>query len=317
MHVRKSIWIALLAAGVLGSGSAIAVSDGGYDPKRQGCTPGAEGSDRPDYTEENCRAFVFKVNDRSHTYFSVGIPQEPDGTSPNTLIVCVDPGQGTKNCASVDRAGFHPMPPAPGTKRNLGALRVYFGADDNLFVGEHDGSEYINNGPSDGGAIQANATPLSAFGWLKRVLNDRKWLLTHPLPGADAGFGMCADGICISVQTARRVAYQGGDPNKHKDVANYEGKEWDPESCSGPSDEAEDCGGENMGEWHNKNGTYYAQPGIQIYEDPDPQASPLGSYPLPAIYVGTCGLTVGGGAVQAPNSPFTNGAGQLRINTGC
>ena len=62
----------------------------------------------------------------------------------------------------------------------------------------------------------------------------------------------------------------------------------------------------------------YAEPGIQIYEDPDPQGSPIGPwYPIPAFYVGTCGLIVGGGQMAMPESPFTNKGGQFVVSTGC
>jgi hypothetical protein len=40
-------------------------------------------------------------------------------------------------------------------------------------------------------------------------------------------------------------------------------------------------------------------------------------YPLPAIYVGSCGITLGGGAMKLPSTPLTNKAGQIRISTGC
>jgi hypothetical protein len=62
----------------------------------------------------------------------------------------------------------------------------------------------------------------------------------------------------------------------------------------------------------------YAEPGVQVYEDPDAQASPIGPYPLPAVYAGTCGGIVGGGsAPAAPDSPVTNDAGQIEARTGC
>ena len=65
----------------------------------------------------------------------------------------------------------------------------------------------------------------------------------------------------------------------------------------------------------------YVQPGVTVYEDPDPQASPAGPkqlYPLPAAYAGTCGVAAGGGAAKAPASPVTNGAGQVVVSpTGC
>ena len=61
-----------------------------------------------------------------------------------------------------------------------------------------------------------------------------------------------------------------------------------------------------------------AEPGVVVYGDPDPQSSPIGPYPLPAAYVGTCGVTAGGGtAPAAPASPVTNSAGQVSVSTGC
>ena len=60
-----------------------------------------------------------------------------------------------------------------------------------------------------------------------------------------------------------------------------------------------------------------AQPGVQVYEDPDPQASPIGPYPLPAAYAGTCGVVVGGGDFDFTGAPSTNSAGQIGASTGC
>src|SRR5439155_1180968 len=84
---------------------------------------------------------------------------------------------------------------------------------------------------------------------------------------------------------------------------------------NGPSDSKTDCGGHSMSWWDKQQGTVYAEPGIQIYEDPDPQGSPIGPYPLPAFYVGTCGLVIGGGQVQMPASPYTSPAGQFVVTT--
>jgi hypothetical protein len=309
--------LAALAAAVLPSS---AVSDGGYDPARQGCTGGADDSETPSHTEEGCYSATLQLAGASHRYVVVGVPQTPDGTSANAVEVCLD-FTGTAKCARVDENGFTPLPDREGTPLDLesGELHAYFGADDNLDMGEHDGSSYVNNGPSDGGAIQANVTPLTAAEWLGKVLGgDTGFLLTHPLPGADGGAGGCADGLCISVQTQRRVAYEaGGKKAPTRDAADYEGHEWDPPSCAGPSDTAEDCGGHNLSWWHKRNQTTYVEPGIQIYEDPDPQGSPAGPYPLPALYIGTCGFVAGGGAAAFPASPITNGAGQLVVKTGC
>jgi hypothetical protein len=86
-------------------------------------------------------------------------------------------------------------------------------------------------------------------------------------------------------------------------------------------------------------GTVYVEPGIQIYEDPDPQASPgivdtafsangilpqvyeqPDPYPWPSMYVGTCGVVLGGGPSSEPTYltlPGTNASGQYVHQTGC
>jgi len=309
--------LAALAAGL----PAMAVSDGNYDPARQGCSPRADDSDHEQYTEEGCYSATLQITGAKHRYVLVGVPQTPDGTNANAVVVCLD-FTGTAKCARVDGDGFRTLPDQKGTPLDVqdAELHAYFGADDNLDSGEHDGSEQIGNGPSDGGAIQGNVAPLSAVDWVTHALAaDQGYLLTHPLPAADAGAGGCADGICVSVQTQRRVAYKaGGKHPKTRNVADYDGHTWDPPECAGPSDTKKDCGGHSMSWWHNKGQTTYVEPGITIYEDPDPQGSPIGPYPLPALYVGTCGFVAGGGTAPAfPASPITNGAGQLVVDTGC
>src|SRR5205823_5746598 len=147
--------------------------------------------------------------------------------------------------------------------------------------------------------------------------------LSNPVPLASAGFGSCADGICLGVYTAKTTVYQGGTAGE-RDVYNYEGKDWDPDGCSGASDREEKaCDG---GKGHPRTMDEYrqaekqnvvAQPGVQVYEDPDPQGSPIGPYPLPAAYVGTCGVTVGGGDLNFTGAPATNSAGQVSVSTGC
>jgi hypothetical protein len=298
------------------------VSDGGYNNADNGCSGGAFNSNNPSYAEDGCRALQFKIFDGSgHAYLSVGIPETPDGTSANAVIACVDIGAGTNECTQFNRQGVKRLVPRPGTAAHPATgLHVYFGANDNLDGGEHDSSYQVDNGPSDGGAIQANLTKEAAIAWVNAVkAGNKNYVLTHPLPGADAGFGFCADGLCISIQTERRVAYQGTASSGHRDVANYGNHQWDPESCSGATndDDAESCGGQPLSYWDEQNGTTYVEPGVQVYEDPDPQGSPILAYPIPALYVGTCGLVVGGGPVQAPPSKFTNPSGQLRISTGC
>jgi len=83
-----------------------------------------------------------------------------------------------------------PLPDQKGTPVDVasGELHAYFGADDNLDSGEHDGSTQVANGPSDGGSIVANITPLSAARWLTKVLGgDQRFLLTHPAAGSRRG----------------------------------------------------------------------------------------------------------------------------------
>jgi hypothetical protein len=286
---------------------AMAVSSGGYDSAKQGCSKSADDSYHPKYTEKGCYAATLQISDATHRYVLVGVPQTPDGTTANAVVVCIDL-TGTAKCARVDHSGFTPLPDEKGTPVNpqSAELHAYFGADDNLDSGEHDGSEQIENGPSDGGSIVANVAPLTAAQWLSQVTyGDQGYLLTHPLPIGDGGFGACADGLCFSVQTQQRVAYQAG--GRHSKSA-----------CAGPSDTNKDCGGKSMKWWHDHNQTSYVEPGIQIYEDPDPQGSPEGPYPLPSLYIGTCGFVAGGGTAPAfPASPITNKSGQLVVSTGC
>jgi hypothetical protein len=298
---RRLAIVGLAAAlTVFGAGVAFAgVSDGNYRPERQGCTGDADDANTPDHVEPGCQNLTANVRDgNDDELVRVGFQQTADGEN-------VDPTSPQVTTGEID--------PTTG-------VFTYFGADDNLDSGEHDGSEAVANGPSDGGAIVANVTPLSALDWLAQVAGgDTQFFFTHPLPAADAGAGGCADGLCFSVQTQRRIAYKAGRKHaKTRSAADYEGHQWDPPSCAGPSDTTKDCGGKHdLAWWHKRNQTTYVEPGLQIYEDPDPQGSPAGPYPLPALYIGTCGFVAGGGRISFPDSPITNGAGQLVVKTGC
>jgi hypothetical protein len=116
-------------------------------------------------------------------------------------------------------------------------------------------------------------------------------------------------------------------------VADYSQHTWDPYNCSNNDAECRaqpNDGGRNAEAWDVLNGDPSIEPGVQIYEDPDAQGSPAGPvYPIPSIYVGTCGVIIGGGALSTdggapsnqslgfPPSPLTNSAGQIVIPTGC
>jgi hypothetical protein len=300
---RRLLAMAAATTILLGAaGTALAVSDGNYDYHEQGCTGNANNSDSASTTEPGCHTMAGNVYAGGVRLFGAGVQQQPDGENPGPEDLS---GTGPDQSASPDP--------------NQGA-RLYFGADDNLDNGEHDSSEQADNGASDGGGIQVNVRPEAVATWMAALAaGDQAYLLTHPVPLADAGLGACADGLCFSAQTQRRVVYEGTNKRKERDAADYEGKKWDPETCSGPDDTAADCGGHPLRWWEKTDGTVYAEPGAQVYEDPDPQGSPIGPYPLTAAYVGTCGVILGGGpgAPPAPASPVTNGAGQLDVATGC
>ena len=285
---------------VITGGVAMAVTDGNYDSSRQHCSGKADNSDHPKHVEQGCKSAIVSLSDGSGRDFAwFGPQQTADGDS-------VDP------MSLRDFKVTNPTDPESG-------LRLYFGADDNLDNGEHDSSEQVNQGPSDGGAIQFNVLPASVPAWVAALsAGDVHYLLTHPIPLVDAGLGACADGICFNAQTQRRVAWQG-DGKGSRNIADYSGKQWDPEDCGGPTDTPKDCGGKTLRGWYAGDGTTYVEPGVTVFEDPDPQGSPIGPYPLPALYVGTCGVIAGGGPAvpAAPDSPVTNKAGQLMIPTGC
>ena len=239
------------------------------------------------------------------------------GTGGTLIFDLYDPAKTT----------FIPQTGAPDVQALAAAvqdgLNVYLGADDNLDAGEHDGvdSKYGTNkavnGPSDGGAVTAHVSPSQA---------TTAPSLSNPVPVAGASMGMCADNICAEGTTQRQTIYQGGDKSRTRDAANYEGKKWDPEACSSGSpqdeqqcDDPNTATTETMNDWRKAEaGNVYAEPGVQVYGDPDPQSSPIGPYPLPGQYVGTCGVvyTPVDGSPPPAGAP-TNSAGQVVIPTGC
>jgi hypothetical protein len=199
----------------------------------------------------------------------------------------------------------------------LGQDQVYFGADDNLDNGEHDGVNPDDNhhkdakvadGPSDGGAAQANTH-------LQGDASDPQTLLQNidptdahdPLRAADAGTGACADGLCAGADTTHRKDYQGGctscpDQSVYSDQYTTQ---WRSPDCNGQSTQNQnDCGADwqngqeqgNIYQPYSERGAYYTDPGVFVYSDPDPQASPefpvTPTYPLCELYAGTMGVWV-------------------------
>jgi hypothetical protein len=327
----------------------------------------------PANPEKGCHAFKVNVEGGNGTrYAEVGVDQLPQGypstpglfgvgvpgspNFPHSGCVAVNTngtGGGTgKGCGTGKGLGgtsnfdiynlqhlqLTPSTGMPDAKQLMAAagdgLEVYLGADDNLDAGEHDGvdgnygTQHSVNGPSDGGAVRAHVTPKNA---------STTPSASNPFPVAGAQFGSCADGFCESATTQRYTVYKG-DPHAKtsRDVANYQGKAWDPYNCSSGDPKSEqachDAQHKNMDSYRNGEvGTVYAEPGVQVYEDPDPQGSPIDPlyeggatpmpmlYPIPGFYLGTCGLIFGGGPLFTlpAGTPMVNSAGQLVIPTAC
>ncbi len=294
MQRSRKLAMAILAGVTMvgTAGVALAQSDGVYNPADQRCDEwhnDTEQEDVPHDNTERCQNMTIFVENGDHELVRAGTLHTADGTFLHHYQTDGDLGEG--------------VDPTQGG-------RIYFGADDNLSGGEHDGASGMGHGPSDGGGIQLVAfDPDSIEAWMTAVQGgDMAYLFTHPFPFVSFSTGACADGICFAATTTQTVAYQGGDENNHRDSADYSGVTWDPATCSGPDqnntdpntsrdecdDPTTDGDKENIYDWNNKVGTVYNQPGVSVYEDPNPEGSPLGGtpYPIPGAYAGTCGVIV-------------------------
>ena len=346
-----------------------AVSGGGYNPQQQGCSPSADRNDQPTSTEPGCHNATLQANEGPGGYgndwhvLSINSDQLPQGTSPHSGSVVVDPGRGESHTLSFDTGqgnlvlvsplglavdlltwaagGFQgpaPIPQqlvgSPGTPSarlsnawaskhsvqpgNAGRWQLYFGADDNLDNGEHDSvnptdfsgqDAQVADGPSDGGAVQANTHPYGQLGkpWTLVADNVDPSDGHDPVRAADAGTGACADGFCAGADTSRRKAYQGGctscpDQSVYSDQYSTQ---WRSPDCNGQSTQNQnDCGADwqngneqgNIYQPYSERGAYYTDPGVFVYSDPDPQASPefpvTPTYPMCELYAGTMGVWV-------------------------
>lgn len=182
-------------------------------------------------------------------------------------------------------------------------FHVYFGADDNLESGEHDGIPETNcepdgnggevcydntdlaNGPSDGGAIRLDVTP--------NYDDPAANFSTNPdalLVGAYAGFGACVDGVCFNGGTSERQVYDGGqDGRVYLDDATSDDYKDTDDYCSYDNE------GNCVREVHDQQQDFYSRPGINVYADPDPQDSSLGPFDGSTnTHIGTGGVKVFG-----------------------
>jgi len=329
-----------------GKGNRYATAGLDQLPRGYPSTPGLAGvgyPQSPNFPHAGCAA----VN-TAGTGGGTGAANDGCGANPK--------GAGAAVVIDTEHTGRNSFTPDMGTAvPDLNALLsngvfIYNGADDNLDAGEHDGvngcatnppdrsglpctndgSSGAVNGPSDGGAITMFLTPNQA---------TTAPGLMNPLPVAGGSEAACADGFCEEVTTHQQTLYNGGGGSngktQNRQVANYAGKTWDPYNCSSGSQSSETkatCGGHTMEWWRQQEArNVTAEPGVQVYEDPDPQGSPIDPlyeggltpapllYPIPGIYAGTCGVVAGGGPVaSAPTgTPITNSSGQVVVATGC
>ena len=198
---------------------------------------------------------------------------------------------------------------------------LYFGMDDNADNGEHDGvsgaegacptdatktchSAGVVNGPSDGGAVVLGLEPA----WL---LSPATPTATHPEGLANLSEGECADGICGGVTTQQQTVYYGcgatnpqntgtadqcapGTPPRGDVFTNdTPASTQEPYNCSSGDATSESCGGTGLDQYRQGTPSQMnTEPGVQTYQDPDPQRSPAAPFGTPGTYVGTCGVWV-------------------------
>ena len=227
---------------------------------------------------------------------------------------------------------------------------VYYGMDDNSDNGEHDGlgpnsakagqnNNGADNGASDGGSILLVLTPMKATDTPSQ---------TNPEGAANASSGFCADGICAEATTQQQTVYHGcgasdsygkapcakGTPENANvyDYAPNGNPANDPSvNSESPNCNAGDatsssegqCGPGGMNAIRSATpANENAEPGVQLYADPDSQRSPAAPSPLwptPAVYAGTCGVYAGspattGQALGSSPTPVSNQAGQVAVD---
>jgi hypothetical protein len=216
--------------------------------------------------------------------------------------------------------------------------------------------EGAENGSSDGGATTLSLTPQNLF-------EKADWLsTTHPEGLLNLSAGFCADGICAEGTTQQQLVNHGCDaPDSYvaadgvtpstvsqapcdaqtpQNANVYDYAQPDPsvqtesancnsggaQAGSGASTDAQNCGPGGMNALRAAEpANEFAEPGLQLFADPDPGRSPALPSPLwptPALYVGTCGVTVG--SATLPTAPLIddtllhNSASQLAVDLpGC
>ena len=285
-----------------------------------------DGVHDPDAGADHCQAARIAVGtDGNPNVLRIGLDHEEPGShgfagghnphhgtiyvgSPGQEITTIHYGTGVQRVLPADLPLFgaggdgalsddHEMPELTITEPNADGLaaidqsapneiHLFFGADDNLESGEHDGVPERNceddgnggltcydnvdlaNGPSDGGAVRLDLAPSAA---------DPAYL----------GVGACVDGICFNSGTGERRVYDGGrDGRVYLDDATVEDY----------ADEGDFCSYDNEGncvrQVHDAQQDFHSRPGLNLYADPDPQDSSIGPFD------GSTNTHVGSGGVK-------------------
>ncbi len=257
-----------------------------------------------------------------------GCGDNPDGLGFSTAydyyaIYCPVVAAAGHPCEDTNKPynNFHPDTGSASTLDTIltDGLVVYFGMNDNTDNGEHDGYTGLDNhpcytdpktgtsyacnsagavnGPSDGGGMTLSLTPQ---GWASTPSS------THPEGLANYSMGFCADGICGAGSTQQQTVYHGcgygthsachsGTPSSADVFSNSApSSQSEPNSCSAGDGEGEACpGGKSPDTYVSQTPTNEnVEPGIQTYQDPDPQRSPAAPFNTPGVYAGTCGVYV-------------------------
>ncbi|MHB8594616.1 MAG: hypothetical protein ACYDB3_09865, partial [Acidimicrobiales bacterium] len=258
-------------------------------------------------------------------------------------------------CAADQPIGTTTVTPDTGTANAANTiltqgLLVYFGMDDNTDNGEHDGVTGANgtdgaiNGPSDGGGMVLSVTPQNVLSITPQSALQ-SFSATHPEGAANYSMGFCADGICGEGTTQQQTVYNGCDASNPQNNSaddqctggtptsgnvyenNTPASTQEPTDCSSGTTASETCSdGSSFNSYRsNTPQQMNAEPGVQTYQDPDPQRSPAAPFGTPGLYAGTCGVyandgggagspgvisTVTGGNVNAPPGGYIVGTNQ-------
>jgi hypothetical protein len=148
---------------------------------------------------------------------------------------------------------------------------------------------------------------------------EPQWLLggspstptaTQPEGLVNYSEGECADGICAAATTQQQTVYYGCGAANSSGTQQYDqcttsqkagnvyengtpSSKNEPFNCSSGDLQSETCGGSGLDQYRQGAPSQMnVEPGVQTYQDPDPQRSPAAPFGTPGTYAGTCGVYV-------------------------